>query len=338
MPQDKDAAELRSSMLLALIAGSLILFAGSIYVLKDFSILYGVGVGATLQSVADNAILNQTIRPIAANLSFFHIGIAISYLLTVSGLILCSAALIIFLRKDDNPTRTMRTYGLLHSAFTILYLLVLLLLLSYFYQYVRAFYLYIVYFGIAVCAISNAYIQYDIRTLSKNQKIRSSINLDPSTPFSNMVNLQDELFSKMAGHLKVVDKHFNTSSLVNFHRLIDKNAGNFQKITILTSQEMLDGDFSNGVSDMVKELGPKGVQLEVRIMDEKDSAEQHERFVADDSVAYKVPPFNIINKKSEHISRIKLSDVNSRFNYLYGRASKIENYLVRKGHDEQKQK
>ena len=30
-----------------------------------------------------------------------------------------------------------------------------------------------------------------------------------------MINLQDEIFSKMSGHLRVIDKHFNTTALTN---------------------------------------------------------------------------------------------------------------------------
>jgi hypothetical protein len=160
--------------------------------------------------------------------------------------------------------------------------------------------------------------------------------MDPSTPFTNMLNLQHELFSKMSGSLSVVDKHFNTSSLENLHRLLDNYVANFKKITVLTSREMLDTNFSASVIEFNREMESEGVNAEVRIMDSKDSAEQHERFIMDEANAYKIPPLNIINKKSEHITKIKLSEARSRFYYLYGRASKIDNYETKKNHEGQK--
>ena len=335
MPQDLLDSEVRNRMIMVLILGSLILFAGSVYLTKDFAILYGVGVGASIQSASTNTILNQTIVPIATNLSFFHIAIAISYLLCIISLILCGSALVLFMKRGENSAPTVKTYGLVHAASMFLYALVVILLLSSFYQYMKQDYLLLVYFGIIICMASDIYLQYDARLGPRAQKIKSSISVDPSTPFSNIVNIQEEIFSKMAGHMKVVDKHFNSSSMINFHRLIAGSTGNVKRITILTSKEMLDGDFPNSVNDLRNELSQTGIEFEVRVLDQKDSAEQHERFIADDKIAYKVPPFNIINKKSEHINRIKLSEANARFYYLYGRASKIDNYLVRKGHDEQ---
>lgn len=337
--ENKDRKDIRSMVSIMLGAVSLILFAGSIYFVKEFSILWGSGAGSVLQASADNAVTIAVLQPITSNLGLFHIAILISYLLFIISLMLTCAALIMFMHRKESNTAQIKTYGLLHTALVLFYALIILILMSYFLQYIQSYYVYVIYAGIALGVVAGAYIQYDVRIESlpsrRGAGTKNAINMDPSKPFSNMLNLQEELFSKMSGKMYVVDKHFNSSALANFHRLADPYISNFTNITILTSQEMLDTSFSTSVMDFNKELSSSGTNVEVRIMDPKDSAEQHERFVMDERTAYKIPPFNIINKKSEHITKIKLSEAKSRFYYLYGRASKIDNYLVRKGHEEQ---
>jgi hypothetical protein len=46
--------------------------------------------------------------------------------------------------------------------------------------------------------------------------------------------------------------------------------------------------------------------------------------------AYKIPPFNIINKRSEHVIKASFRDADRRFSELLNRAIKLENYQVEK--------
>jgi hypothetical protein len=138
----------------------------------------------------------------------------------------------------------------------------------------------------------------------------------------------------MSGHLRIIDKHFNSTALANLHRIIEGSVANFTKITILTSGEMLDSDTSGDMVDFRSELSAQGVAFEVRLLGERDAVEQHERIMMDDKLAFKVPPFNIINKRSEHITRISHADARNRFNQLLERSTKLENYMVRRGRDE----
>jgi len=151
----------------------------------------------------------------------------------------------------------------------------------------------------------------------------SSLSINPSTPYSNIINLQDEIFSKMHGHLRIIDKHFNTTALTNLSRLIDGYTSNYNRITVITSKEMQDSKFSANASEFEKEFAGMGIPTEVRMMDAKDSADQHERLMMDDQIAYKIPPFNIINKKSEHITKVSAPEARARFHLLYARAQKI---------------
>ena len=92
---------------------------------------------------------------------------------------------------------------------------------------------------------------------------------------------------------------------------------------------MMDMDLAKNVFDLSNEMKSKNVNLQFRVMSDSDSAIQHERFMMDDNYAYKIPPFNIINKKSEHINRINLSEVRGRFRQLYSNSMTIENYRAK---------
>jgi hypothetical protein len=323
MAQQARAQELRSALVVVILVASLIMFAGSIYMVKGVAELYGAGLGAALQARADGAQVLTSLQPVSSSLSLFHIGDVIAYVLAIIAMILFGSALLMVMKRKDDDVSHALTYGLLNSAFLAVYLVVLLILLSSFAVYLSAFYLAVIYAGVALGVIANAYLQYELRVNASAYTMSSSINIDPSTPFSNIINLQDEVFSKMEGHLRVIDKHFNTAALTNLSRLIDGYTGNFSKITVITSKEMQDSKFSANASEFEKEMTGKGVATEIRIMDQKDSAEQHERLLMDDVVAYKIPPFSIINKKSEHITKVKAPEARARFHLLYARATKV---------------
>jgi hypothetical protein len=317
------AQELRSALFILILAASLILFAGSVYAVKEVTQLYGAGAGAVLQARADNATVAQALQPISYNLGLFHLGAVLTYILSLIAIVLFGSALLMAMRRNEEDTSFALTYGLLNTTFLIIYIILLATLLSYFGGYLSQTYLAIVYAGIALGLITNAYLQYELRANASAHMMRTSISMDPSTPFSNMINLQDEIFSKMGGHLRIIDKHFNTTALTNLSRLIDGYTSNFNRITVITSKEMQDSKFSANASEFEKEMAGLGIPTEVRIMDQKDSADQHERLLMDDQVAYKIPPFNIINKKSEHITKVKSAEARARFHLLYARAAKI---------------
>lgn len=323
MAQQMKAQELRSALFIIILATSLIMFAGSVYMVKEVTELYGAGAGAVLQARADNAIVTQSFQPITSNLGLFHIGGVLSYILSIIAMVIFGSALLMVSRRNEEDAGFALTYGLLNSTFVAIYFILLITLLSYFSSYLSASYLLVIYGGIILGAGANLYLQYELRVRSSEHMMSSSLSINPSTPFSNIINLQDEVFSKMSGHLRVIDKHFNTTALTNLSRLIDGYTSNFSRITVITSREMQDSRFSASASEFEKEMAGMGIAAEVRVMDPKDAVEQHERLLMDDSVAYKIPPFNIINKKSEHITRVKSPEARARFHLLYARAGKI---------------
>lgn len=317
------AQELRSALFILILAASLILFAGSVYSVKEVTQLYGAGAGAVLQARADNATVAPALQPISYNLGLFHLGAVLTYVLSLIAILLFGSALLMVVRRNEEDASFALTYGLLNATFLVIYIVLLATLLSYFGGYLSQTYLAIIYAGIALGFIANGYLQYELRANASAHMMRTSINMDPATPFSNMINLQDDIFSKMSGHLRIIDKHFNTTALTNLSRLIDGCESNFNRITVITSKEMQDSKFSANASEFEKEMAGLGIPTEVRVMDQKDSAEQHERLLMDDSVAYKIPPFNIINRKSEHITKVKSAEARARFHLLYAQASKI---------------
>jgi hypothetical protein len=326
-------------VLIALLTGSLFLVAGSLYMLKELAYLYGVGIGATTaaQQLGVNITASSSAAALISDITILHGGLYESYALTLIALVAMGSALILFVRRYEKNQSSQSTYSLLHTAFTVVYLLLLFVIVTNLSGSFKLPYLYIAYLGIIFCLGADAYMQYDLRQMAffnRSQRGRNSVTMDPSKPFSNLIVLK-EIFGNMSGELRIVDKHFSSSALENLYRISEKSRTNFTKLAILTSKEQMDSGFGAAIIDFRKELNVHGIGLEVRMMDEKDAVDQHERFMMDDKVAYKIPPFNIINKRSEHITKINFAESDRRFKYLYGRAISIENYSIKKARDPQ---
>ncbi len=324
-------------VLIALLMGSFLLVAGAIYMLKELAYLYGIDIGATyvIQQLGSNIASSSSIAQLIGEITLLRSGLYESYALSLISLAAASSALILFVRRYDKGQNSQNTYSMLHSAFTVVYVLLIYVIMANLYLYLNALYMYIIYFGIIMSLAADAYMQYGLRQAAffgHRQRGKTSVTMDPSKPFSNLIALQD-IFMNMSGELRVVDKHFSSPALENLHRIAEKSITNFTKLVILTSKEMLDSGFGAAVTDFRKELGENGTGLEVRLMDDKDAVDQHERFMMDEKVAYKIPPFNIINKRSEHITKINFAESDRRFKYLYGRAISLENYFVKKARD-----
>ncbi|MDE1857142.1 MAG: hypothetical protein KGH98_03620 [Candidatus Micrarchaeota archaeon] len=151
------------------------------------------------------------------------------------------------------------------------------------------------------------------------------IHINPDTPYSNIRLLSSRLMGRLSGDIRILDMHFDSSSVDNLARMSSRNLGRYASMRILTKKDRLGGDFDRSYIDFKNELGAKGIGLELRILDDKDAAQQHERMIMDGSLAYKIPPLNIINRKSEHIVSINHKDAMERFERLWTNAAKYEN-------------
>lgn len=161
----------------------------------------------------------------------------------------------------------------------------------------------------------------------KSGAVRSvrPISIDPQTPYTNIAILSKRLFSRLGGDLKILDMHFDATGLENLSRLLGGNLERYKSISVLARRDRLGGDFLRRYGDFKNELGNKGIVLELKAMSDEDAISQHERMLIDNNTSYKIPPLNIINRKSEHIVSINHREAEARFDALWLNSTKLEN-------------
>ena len=153
------------------------------------------------------------------------------------------------------------------------------------------------------------------------------IEINPERPYSNMLVIANRLIGRMEGEVSILDMHFDPKAMDNLTRLADKSVGNVSKVRLLTRADRLGRDFEKSYMDFVEEMHNLKIEFELRIMNPDDAAQQHERLIMDSRSAYKIPPLNIINKKSEHIVSIDHAHAKSRFDFLWNRGTKYETVM-----------
>lgn len=158
------------------------------------------------------------------------------------------------------------------------------------------------------------------------------IGIDPEMPYTNMQILSNRLMGRLSGEVKILDMHFDVNALDNLARLTSKNTDKYTKICILSKRDRLGDKFSSAYKDFKDELLARRIEFELRVLTEDDASKQHERLLLDGSEAYKIPPLNIINRKSEHITPVKLEEASQRFNELWTRSMKYENLGIGVGY------
>ncbi len=335
----EDSRKQTNELILVLNASSVVLLMGSLFMIQIFAVLYGVANGASGQSTYSGVQVATQIQYLVSQTAYLHEGILESYVLTVIAIILLETSFLLFLRRTDRTTSGARKYVAMHTAFTFVYALIFGIIYLNSSQYLGEPYVWSIYIGIPVSLIAGVYLNYVMRVPVEHAgTLKRSIKVDPTKPFSNIMELQDKVFNNLHGHLRVVDKHFNSAALSNFHRIIIDNIKQFNNIDVITSTEMSDSSFGRNLADFKRELELNGVKFELRFMDDEDKIDQHERIMLDDSIAYKIPPFNIINKRSEHIILINHAEAQKRFDQLYSRAINFENYSVKKARANPEQK
>ncbi len=325
---DRDQAYDSRTISILLVSASLILLANGVYIDQLFSIQYGAGAGALLQSNAYNNTVIPALQFVAGNTGVLYQTTLESYLLIGIGVIMFAVALIMFTHGTGKYESFIRRYLPLHGALAVVYIFMLLIIHSAYSFTLASSNLYATYIALAICIVFDIYMEYRMRILAAGRKGIRGISIDPLTPYSNIVKLKEELFGSMSGSIRIVDKHFNSAALANLHRLLPEGASGIKSISVITSSEMLNTGFEWDYKDMMQELHRSGIEFEMRIMDPKESATQHERFILDDKNAYKIPPFNIINRKSEHIVRMGHGDARKRYEQLSHTSAKLENYLM----------
>ena len=318
-------------LFLALIIASTGVALSSFLITQLVSINYGIGAGAYVQSVADNRSVVSGLTETVSNINSYYRGIFETYVLFIISIGIVAASVVLYKNRNNPMKSEFRVYAMLNLVLTIIYIPLFLVIFSSFVISAKFIYLVLVFGSMAAVIVFHVVMQY-LYTPYGNIGIRrkGSFAIDPTTPYSNLINLKDNVFANLSGTIRIVDKHFNSVAVENLHRLIADSLDSYKAIDIITSDEMLDSDFNKNFTDFKRELNTAGVEANIKIMNIADASDQHERFIFDDSSAFKIPPFNIIHKKSEHITRINVRDARKRYDVLDKNSVKIENYMVRK--------
>ncbi len=304
-----------------LITVALVLLGSGIFNIQLFSIQYGIGAGALITSNSANTLVTPVLSYTASETSLFYQAILESYLITAIAFVLFSMAFVLWLHGQNGYLKYLRFYIPLHLLLILLYSIILLVIYSSFNFSLYSSSLDITYLAIAITIILDSFLGYKIY-LSRMNRSFKGIKISPSKPYSNILLLREKLFSMLTGEVGIVDKHFNSQALENLHRLILGNQ-KISKITIITYNEMFDSSFNKEYRDLKNELNNMNIDLEIKLMKPEEAIEQHERFIFDSESAYKIPPLNIINKKSEHIVKMSRRDAVNRFDELVFNSIKL---------------
>lgn len=272
-----------------LITASLVLLGNGIYSVQVFALNEGYGVAASLQASAYNTTIIPVFQWVAGQVGLLQQTVLESYFLAGIGALMALLAFTLFIYGESRYEGFVHRYVPIHLTLAIVYVMILLII---HYTFATSFYsthLYLTYLAIGICVVFDLYLEYRMRSPVTNRNTNRGISINPSTPYSNLVRLKEELFDTLVGEIQIVDKHFNSAALANLSRLIPSDTSRVKSFTVITSAEMLDSNFGNNYRDLKSELQNLGIPFEVKLMSREDTGEQHERFVLDDNVAYKIP-------------------------------------------------
>jgi len=308
---------------LALIAGIVLSYHALFFVTRiSYSMGFAEGLGSAISAYGIKAS-NSTIAVIA-EMQSLGIAMYVAYAILPFAIITLAAGVLwLFIRAY---IRAVAVTVVLSSVVSALLIAILEFSLS-FSEPVNVFEVSYIGSGIGIAAGI-----YVLAASGRRQvrKVAKDFEVNPETPFTNIQILSSRLMSKLSGDIKILDTHFDAVGLKNLARISSGHTGNYKSISVLTKPERLSNELSSAYYDFKRELENKGIAFELRVMSESDSIGQHERLIMDSAIAYKIPPLNIINKKSEHIVGVNHAEAERRFNELWERATKYEN-LKEKG-------
>lgn len=310
----------RSYVLSALVfIGSLMAMLYAIMYVQQLSVAFGTDLGIYAAGRAYNITLTAADAGLVNNLGTLGLPMQLSYLMfALSVMLFAFATLQLFQNRKGASNIALVVSSLLFM--TIVYMLETSFSFTEPYVYFA-----VAAAGSALTALPPLYTMVAASLTVKKRGMVRNIGLNPLTPYTNMQKLSRELTSRLNGSLKILDMHFDSAGLRNLAVLLDGNESNYTSIGVLAKGERLDAKFAKECRDFRDELSNKGVAFEIRVMSGDDSAMQHERLIMDDSHAYKIPPLNIINRKSEHVVRVGRAEAARRFDQIWSRSTKLEN-------------
>lgn len=329
--EESEESKTYQYMVLLLGLASVVLATAAVYIVEILSVNYGAGVGAAIQSTASHVNVTRNLTQVVSQISNLHSAINETYIIAFIAFGMMGAALVIYMTRYKRFGSMSRRYTLLHTTLALIYTALLYIVLSTYQLNFTGVYFLLLYATIALVLAIDLYLEFVAHShvQSSTGLGRRGMRIEPSTPYTNILNLRDSIFSKLNGDVRIVDKHFNSDAISNLHRLLETNLMNIKQLEVITSKDVFDGKFNENYTDFRNELKNAGVELNFMLMSDQDSVAQHERFIFDDERAYKIPPLNIINKKSEHIVSLRVGEARSRFDALVRNATKYDNYVVK---------
>jgi hypothetical protein len=301
------------------ILGGIITLLTTFYYMKSFIYSLGFYYGAGTIVNAYNITLSQQLLSSIPSQSALSLAIYITYLMAPVSLIIFMFGVIWFMgRRND---KTLSAVVMILAVFYLAMIIVLETnfnsgghLIEYSLAYIGS--------GLAIIGAGTTFIPQ--KQQAKPARA-TPISIDPEKPYTNISILSNRLIGKMSGEIRIIDMHFDVRGLDNLIRILGDRELQFQSIKVLAKGERLSDDFAREFNDFKSELAGKGVAFELRVMSDATASQQHERLMMDSSIAYKIPPLNIINRKSEHIVGVNHAEASHRFNKLWSEAVKFEN-------------
>jgi hypothetical protein len=305
---------------LALVGGAIVMIY-TLFFAQQISYSYGFSVGSASVISEYNVTPSNSLVALFASTPTLQLALYIVYIMGPFALIMFSSgALWLFTRAY---ARLMAALVMV-SAVVFSALTALLEFNFTFHNSITAFLF--PYLGSILAFVAGAYtmlLMFKKSTPAK-RAVRQ-IAIDPKTPYSNIMNISNRLMGKLNGNVKIIDMHFDSKGIDNLARLVKGAEAHYAEICVLTRADRLTKEFERNYNDFRNELQNRGITFELRVMNDDDAKDQHERLLMDDSSAYKIPPLNIINKKSENIVSINHDSAARRFDELWSRATKPEN-------------
>ncbi len=309
----------RLNAYVAILAGFLAVLS-AIYYVEQISYYLGEYSGAitVIRTYNINATSSSLFTLIAAG-SALRLGVYIAYMLIVFAIILLAIGIAwVIKRQFPKIERAI-------VAVSALSFLLITLILEFNFSFGGFISEYYTYYFSAATALFAALYPYMWGTKTRAARKMQPIEINPETPYTNIMVLSNRLMKKLSGEICILDQHFDAQAVENLSRITKGNESRYKGFRILANGERFGKDFWRTYLDFKSELASKNLGLEIRILRAEDATAQHERLMIDDNTAYKIPPLNIINRKSEHIVEVSRGDVYRRFEELWAKATKYEN-------------
>lgn len=142
---------------------------------------------------------------------------------------------------------------------------------------------------------------FELYMKSRSTSPPEQISISPSKPFTHLVELY-ELIGNLNGPLKILDKDFDIEGFKFFYKL---DPSKVREVQILRSRSRLGQTLKEECKEFLDEMRNREIVVEIRILDEKDAIDIHDRYLISPEVVYNTPPWNVINKKLGDILRVE---------------------------------